>query len=67
MKTANGENCLKIILQSFRDIGYTVDWRILNAANYGVPQTRRRIFIYGNREDIMSTYPLPTNYGEGEG
>ncbi|MCK4823622.1 DNA cytosine methyltransferase [bacterium] len=67
MKTRNGESCLEIILQSFRDIGYTIDWRILNAANYGVPQNRRRIFIYGNKEDKMPTYPLPTHYGEGEG
>lgn len=67
MKTAKGENCLEIILNSFREAGYKVDWRILNAVNYGVPQSRRRIFIYGNREDLMPTFPLPTHYGDGEG
>jgi DNA (cytosine-5)-methyltransferase 1 len=34
-----------IILQSLHDLGYAVEWRIINAADFGFPQRRRRIFI----------------------
>ncbi len=34
-----------IILKSLDDLGYAVEWRIINAADYGMPQRRRRIFI----------------------
>jgi DNA (cytosine-5)-methyltransferase 1 len=34
-----------IILQSLNELGYAVEWRIINAADYGMPQRRRRIFI----------------------
>ena len=34
-----------IILKSLDDLGYAVEWRVINAADYGMPQRRRRIFI----------------------
>lgn len=34
-----------IILQSLNELGYAVEWRIINAADFGMPQRRRRIFI----------------------
>lgn len=34
-----------IILQSLSDLGYYVEWRIINAAEYGMPQRRRRTYI----------------------
>ena len=34
-----------IILASLADLGYTVEWRIINAADYGMPQRRRRTYI----------------------
>ena len=40
-----------IILASLADLGYTVEWRVLNAAEYGMPQRRRRTYIVGYRED----------------
>ncbi len=36
-----------IILQSLNELGYSVEWRVINAAEYGMPQRRRRIFILG--------------------
>lgn len=36
-------------LASLRALGYNVEWRILNAANYGDPTTRERLFIIGRR------------------
>lgn len=38
------------------------DYRVLNAADYGVPQDRRRLFLMGARKDLPSpTYPSPTH------
>jgi hypothetical protein len=67
MKTVKGESSFDIILNTFRELGYTVDWRIQNAVNYGVPQHRRRIIIIGNSNGKMPNYPLPTHFGKGEG
>lgn len=36
-----------IILQSLNELGYAVEWRVINAADYGMPQKRRRTFILG--------------------
>lgn len=36
-----------IILRSFLDNGYAVEWRVINAGEYGHPQKRRRIYIFG--------------------
>ena len=39
-----------IILASLSDLGYTVEWRVINAADYGMPQRRRRTYIVGYRD-----------------
>jgi len=36
-----------IMLKSLDDLGYAVEWRVINAADYGMPQRRRRIFFLG--------------------
>jgi DNA (cytosine-5)-methyltransferase 1 len=36
-----------IILYCLNKLGYAVEWRIINAAEYGFPQRRRRVFIFG--------------------
>lgn len=40
-----------IILACFRDQGYTVEWRVINAADYGYQQRRRRTFIFAYKDD----------------
>ena len=35
-----------VILACFNDLGYTVEWRVINAAEYGFAQRRRRTFIF---------------------
>jgi len=40
-----------VILGCFREQGYSVEWRVINAAEYGFPQRRRRVFIYAYRSD----------------
>lgn len=36
-----------IMLRCLADVGYRVEWRVVNAADYGAPQKRRRVFIFG--------------------
>lgn len=36
-----------VMLQSLNELGYAVEWRVINAAEYGMPQRRRRIFFIG--------------------
>ncbi|CDD52244.1 cytosine-specific methyltransferase [Bacteroides sp. CAG:875] len=40
-----------IILASLADLGYIVEWRVINAADYGMPQRRRRTYIVGYLEN----------------
>lgn len=40
-----------IILACFRDEGYTVEWRVINAAEYGYQQRRRRVFIFAYKNN----------------
>ena len=42
-----------IILASLADLGYVVEWRIINAADYGMPQRRRRTYIVGYEKDSV--------------
>lgn len=42
------------------DLQYTVVWRLLNAADYGVPQRRERVFIVGFRSDIQIPWAFPS-------
>ena len=39
-----------IMLASLSDLGYAVEWRVVNAADYGMPQKRRRVFFLGYKK-----------------
>lgn len=58
----------EMILKDFEDLGYVVKHKILNAADYGVAQTRLRVIIVGVRKDIdfEYVYPEPTYSKDGE-
>jgi DNA (cytosine-5)-methyltransferase 1 len=43
---------LASILEDFSDCGYEVRWAVLNAADYGVPQKRQRVILFGVRKDV---------------
>lgn len=59
---AAGERVIDIIWQTFEQIGYEVELWVLNAADFGVPQTRERIFIVGNKLGIKKFgSPLATH------
>lgn len=51
-------------LKRFQTAGYHIKWKLLTAADYGVPQERRRVFIVGERDDIQSNFQFPeATYG----
>lgn len=51
------EATLKVILDSFRKIGYRVDIKVLSAHHYGVPEKRRRSILLANRFQVQNLYP----------
>lgn len=57
---------LEGIEQINREAGtrYTVTWKMLNAAHYGVPQMRERVFLIGSRDGIPFQFPAPTHCGK---
>lgn len=50
------------ILKELEELDYRVEWRILNAADYGVSQTRKRVFIVGRRDKQAWVWPAPTHH-----
>lgn len=48
---------LKTVLSDFSALGYEVDYHLLHAADYGVPQTRERVFIVGTLPDVKAFTP----------
>ena len=53
---------IKMIIKDFEDLGYKVDYKLLNAAEYGIPQMRERVIIIGNRIGKQNTFPTITHY-----
>ena len=41
-----------VMLKSLDDLGYTVEWRVINAAEYGLAQRRRRVFIFAYKNNM---------------
>lgn len=52
---------LETVLSDFRNLGYQVDYYLLNAADYGVPQTRERVIIVGRLPEIPEIQIEKTN------
>ena len=52
----------EMIKSDFEKLGYEVEPRILNAAEYGVPQARERVVIIGNRIGVKNPFPVKTHY-----
>ncbi|MBQ8392873.1 MAG: DNA cytosine methyltransferase [Clostridia bacterium] len=54
---------IKTITNDFAKLGYKVDYKLFNAADYGVPQSRERVIIIGVRNDIEKNieWAIPTH------
>lgn len=47
------------IISDYKEIGYEINVTVLNAADYGVPQTRKRVIFIGNRIGLKNFHPKP--------
>jgi DNA (cytosine-5)-methyltransferase 1 len=63
---SDNQNLFQYQLRNFRQAGYRVAWRLLNAAEFGVAQERHRVLIVGIRSDFETTYSFPSpTHGPG--
>lgn len=62
IREKSGET-FQAFIRAIKSLGYAVDWRVLNAADYGDPTTRKRLFIVGSRTR-RPTFPEPTHSNE---
>lgn len=51
-------------VEQLQQLGYVVEWRTLNAADYGAPTSRKRLFIIARRDGLPIVWPQPT-HGKG--
>lgn len=51
---------IKKIIREFTDVGYNVQYKIIKAVDFGIPQKRERVIIVGIRNDVDCTYHYPT-------
>jgi DNA (cytosine-5)-methyltransferase 1 len=58
-----GGATLEVMEEAFARAGYTTDWRILNAAQYGVPQKRERLILLGTEQGSHLSFPAPNHWG----
>lgn len=54
------------LLAGLEDLGYSTQWRLMNAAEHGVPQLRKRVFVVGRRDGEPFLFPEPTHSGWSE-
>jgi DNA (cytosine-5)-methyltransferase 1 len=64
LKSKRGET-YRAFLEALRSLGYKVEDRILNSADYGDPTTRRRLFIMARRGRHQVSWPSPTHSKTG--
>lgn len=57
--THDGGNTLQVILTRLRQLGYKVEYKVLNSLYFGVPQRRERVYIVGLLQDVPFEFPKP--------
>lgn len=66
LTTHDGGKTIETMINVFEDLGYKVEWKVLNAWDYGVAEKRQRVVIIGIRKDLTDKvkfeYPIPHEY-----
>ncbi len=65
LATHNGGRTIGQMRECFTALGYECDWKILNAANFGIPQRRERLIFIGVEKGGKIRFPTPTHYSNG--
>ena len=60
-------SAFRVVAATLRDLGYYCVFDVLNAADYGVPQTRQRLVIIGSRDGRRIRMPEPAYHADGAG
>ncbi|WP_217809863.1 DNA cytosine methyltransferase [Micromonospora sp. NBS 11-29] len=63
LATHNNGLDLEAVEDTFGRLNYQTDWKILNAAHFGVPQKRERLILIGTQPGIQFRWPKPTHAG----
>lgn len=58
-KHQSGKKLIEVIREDLEKIGYRVNYKVVNASDYGVPQNRERMILIGLREDLNKTFEFP--------
>jgi DNA (cytosine-5)-methyltransferase 1 len=58
LTTQRHKQTFEKVLSELNRIGYDVQWRLLNSKDYGIPQNRERVWIYGYRGKLPSGFEL---------
>ncbi|MEG1009494.1 MAG: DNA (cytosine-5-)-methyltransferase [Clostridia bacterium] len=66
LTTHDGGKTIQTMVKVFEELGYSVQWKVLNAWDYGVAEKRQRVVIIGTRNDLVDKvkfkYPTPHEY-----
>ena len=60
-KNSNKEPIFELLKIAFQERGYTINATVLNAADYGIPQRRKRVIIVGLCHNVQFKFPKPTH------
>ena len=61
----NGGDTFEVIVSTMDELGYSVEWQVLNSRDFGLPQNRERVFIVGHFGGITRYPILPITSGAG--
>ncbi len=60
-KTSENELVIDIIKKELEELGYFVEYKILNATDYGVPQIRKRLIVMASKKKLINPFPVATH------
>ncbi len=66
-RNSEKESIVELLKKAFQDIGYTVEMKVMNAAEYGIPQKRKRVIIVGLKGEKKFVFPKPTHGDKNTG
>jgi len=58
-KHQSGQRLIEVIKEDLENLGYSVNYKVVNASDYGVPQNRERLILVAVRNDIGITFEFP--------